>query len=156
MNYLKIYHSLIQKAKEKGRTKDSSALETHHIIPKSLGGSNEENNLVILTFREHYMAHLLLARITNTKQMFDALNIIGNTKKCKINSYLYETNRIKRINLMIGRKHSPETIIKMKIKANNRSDEYKLKQSIVHKGKIVSDKTKEKLSNINKNRTKDC
>jgi len=156
MNYLKIYYNLIQKAKEKSRTKDSSALEFHHIIPKSLGGSNEGDNLVALTFREHYMAHLLLARITNTKQMLDALNIIGNTKKCKINSYLYEVNRIKRINLMIGRKHSLETITKMKIKANNRSDEYKSKQSIAHKGKVTSDKTKQKLSDINKNRTKDC
>lgn len=34
--------------------------ETHHIIPKCLGGSNYSSNLVKLTAREHYICHLLL------------------------------------------------------------------------------------------------
>ena len=31
--------------------------ETHHILPKSLGGLNEDCNLIELTAREHFIAH---------------------------------------------------------------------------------------------------
>lgn len=37
--------------------------EVHHIKPKSLGGGNEEANLVRLTYREHFLAHWLLTKI---------------------------------------------------------------------------------------------
>ena len=39
--------------------------ETHHIIPKSLGGGNESSNLVSLTFREHFIAHKLLTKMVD-------------------------------------------------------------------------------------------
>lgn len=37
--------------------------ERHHIIPKSLGGSNKDKNLVNLTAKAHYICHLLLIRM---------------------------------------------------------------------------------------------
>lgn len=37
--------------------------ERHHIIPKSLGGSDSANNIVKLTPKEHYICHLLLIKI---------------------------------------------------------------------------------------------
>ena len=37
--------------------------EWHHIIPKCLGGSNCKDNLVLLTLREHFLAHWLLCKI---------------------------------------------------------------------------------------------
>ena len=36
--------------------------EKHHIIPKSMGGLDTKENLVVLTAREHYIAHLLLTK----------------------------------------------------------------------------------------------
>lgn len=60
MNYYRIYSSLMQKRKG---LKPSGYTEKHHIIPKSLGGSNEPSNLVILTAREHFIAHLLLSKM---------------------------------------------------------------------------------------------
>lgn len=39
--------------------------EKHHIVPKSLGGSDDTLNLVRLTPREHYICHLLLIRMTS-------------------------------------------------------------------------------------------
>jgi hypothetical protein len=36
--------------------------ERHHITPKCLGGSNEEENLVDLYAKEHFVAHKLLAK----------------------------------------------------------------------------------------------
>lgn len=35
--------------------------ERHHIVPKCLGGANDENNLIDLFAREHFEAHRLLA-----------------------------------------------------------------------------------------------
>lgn len=35
--------------------------ERHHILPKCMGGTNEENNLIDLYAREHFEAHHLLA-----------------------------------------------------------------------------------------------
>lgn len=39
---------------------DDLYYETHHIVPKSCGGSNDENNLIDLYPREHFIAHKLL------------------------------------------------------------------------------------------------
>ena len=38
----------------------------HHIIPKSLGGSNDKSNLVLLTPEEHF-AHYYLWKFTSDK-----------------------------------------------------------------------------------------
>lgn len=37
--------------------------ERHHILPRSLGGSDENDNIVNLTAKEHYIAHRLLVEI---------------------------------------------------------------------------------------------
>jgi hypothetical protein len=36
--------------------------ENHHILPKSLGGGDEPENMVRLTYREHFIAHWLLTK----------------------------------------------------------------------------------------------
>lgn len=61
MNYRKNYFQLIEKAKSR---KTELPTEIHHILPRSLGGTDEETNLVRLTFREHYLAHYLLWKFT--------------------------------------------------------------------------------------------
>lgn len=66
MNYQKIYNAIIEKAK--GRLDLEEYFEKHHIIPKSLGGTDEETNLVKLTFREHYLCHRLLTKIYPEEQ----------------------------------------------------------------------------------------
>ena len=38
--------------------------ERHHIIPKSLSGSDKSENLVYLTAHEHFICHLLLTKMT--------------------------------------------------------------------------------------------
>jgi 5-methylcytosine-specific restriction endonuclease McrA len=58
MDYQKIYKSFIESRKELKRNLEYS--ERHHIIPKSLGGKDIESNIVTLTPREHFFAHLLL------------------------------------------------------------------------------------------------
>jgi len=61
MNYKKIYDSIIEKRKLE--TPQDCYTEKHHIIPKSLGGDNNKDNLIILTSREHFICHYLLSKI---------------------------------------------------------------------------------------------
>jgi hypothetical protein len=37
--------------------------ERHHILPRALGGGDEPTNLVVLTYREHFLVHWLLTKI---------------------------------------------------------------------------------------------
>lgn len=60
MNYQKIYNNIINRAKM--RTLEGYR-ETHHIIPRCLGGNDSPSNLVDLTPEEHYICHLLLVKI---------------------------------------------------------------------------------------------
>lgn len=45
----------------RGQSVDGYA-EVHHIVPRSLGGSDDADNLIRLTARQHYIAHWMLAR----------------------------------------------------------------------------------------------
>lgn len=64
MNWTIIYKNLIDKAILEQRCKSTEIYyENHHIIPKHMGGDNSKDNLVLLTFREHILAHYILWRI---------------------------------------------------------------------------------------------
>lgn len=65
--YTKWYWNIIRSAQLLQRKKyNGEYFESHHIIPKSLGGSNAKINLVLLTAREHYVCHLLLPKMCNS------------------------------------------------------------------------------------------
>lgn len=60
MNYFNIYEKLINRAKDR---KILDYTEKHHIIPRCMNGTDDKENLVDLTAREHFIAHLLLIKI---------------------------------------------------------------------------------------------
>ncbi len=62
MNYEKIYNRLIQSAFGRLR-EDYEYLERHHITPLCIGGVDDDSNIVLLTAREHFVAHQLLTKI---------------------------------------------------------------------------------------------
>lgn len=67
MNYEKVYYQIINKAifeeNKAIRYKGNGVYyEIHHIIPKSLNGTDNKNNLVLLTAREHFICHWLLVK----------------------------------------------------------------------------------------------
>jgi len=43
--------------------------EKHHIIPTCCDGSNDKNNIAILTAREHFLCHWLLYKIHKTQKL---------------------------------------------------------------------------------------
>ena len=62
MNHAKVYSMLIENALNRSIT-EGVYYESHHIVPKCLGGSDDKGNKVKLTYREHFVAHRLLHRI---------------------------------------------------------------------------------------------
>jgi hypothetical protein len=60
IKYRRWYCNLITKA----RVRDPNEIdgEWHHIKPRALNGSNRKFNIVKLTYREHFLAHWLLAK----------------------------------------------------------------------------------------------
>jgi hypothetical protein len=60
MNYKNIYNKIIEFRID---NVPAGYVERHHIIPRSLGGSDKECNIVALTAREHFICHLLLTKI---------------------------------------------------------------------------------------------
>jgi hypothetical protein len=55
------YKILIETARSEKRRWEPFKYEEHHILPRCLGGTDEKTNLVLLTVREHFRAHILLA-----------------------------------------------------------------------------------------------
>ena len=94
MNYSKIYSNLIQNAQNRILV---GYKETHHIIPRSVGGTDNPTNLVDLTAREHYVAHILLAKIYGGT-LWHAVNLMGRQKK--YTNRLYEKARIEHSRLL--------------------------------------------------------
>jgi hypothetical protein len=136
------YNTIITNAKS--RTVPPGYMEKHHIIPRSLGGNNTENNLVLLTPKEHFICHLLLTKMTTGNDYYKmcyALNMLTNAKNIGSGRYtptskLYDYakrlhkkaitdswtpdkrkrhgDKIRKV--VTGRKHKPESIEKMQNK----------------------------------------
>ena len=117
--------------------------EYHHYIPKSI---IKNNNLVFLSYKEHYIAHLLLTKAVldeYSDKMLYAITAmkIKTIKKCSFNSKLFEQLKNKanlsRSNKMKGHIVTEETREKLRQYNNGRvaSDETKLKMSVSHKGR---------------------
>lgn len=64
MNYHKVYNDLIVSRLDLNRSKSDQYYESHHITPLCLGGCKRcKDNLILLTPREHFLAHWLLTRM---------------------------------------------------------------------------------------------
>lgn len=174
--YIKTYYGLISKAKLRGLNKKSINYytERHHITPKCIGGTDDVDNLVLLTYKEHIVAHRLLSRIYDTNiKLKHVVYLMINSPK---NKYIHihslsqlEEIRVASIEYLrainTGKTCSPETRRKIsESKSNKKLSEYakssmaagrvgmvfteerKRKISEAMKGKIVSEETRKKQS----------
>lgn len=87
MNYLGLYEKIITRANNR---KIDGYTETHHIIPRCLGGTDEKDNLAELLAREHFIAHLLLMKIHP--------NHIGLTQAVMMMTCFSSDHQMQRIN----------------------------------------------------------
>lgn len=168
--FIKTYDSLIEKSKKRGLNKKKliGYYEKHHIIPKCKGGTNKKDNLVLLTYREHIIAHRLLIRIyPKSKELIYALYKMINPKSENLRDATglkmfslkeLEVLRIKSSEFLrkknLGRKLSEET--KNKIR-NSRlgkklSEITKLKLSLSRKRRKISSETRKRISISNTNK----
>lgn len=143
--YSNWYFSIIQNALKSNRTKKTDYFESHHIFPKSLGGTNDKSNLVLLTAREHFLCHLLLPKMmispVNSGKMAYAFFRMKNKH---LNSRLFDRFRkaygkltTGHNNRFYGKKHSPETLRKISRIGKTHSEESKKKMSASKKGKMT-------------------
>lgn len=90
MNYKSLYERLVSHAKTRQCTEEY--YEVHHIIPRCMGGDNSKDNLVALTAREHFIAHLLLHKIypKNKKIALAVGGMTGNKQRRNLNNREYE------------------------------------------------------------------
>lgn len=173
MNYSKIYQDLIKRGQ--GRIL-SAFTEKHHIIPRCLGGLDNVENLVNLTPEEHYLAHLLLVKIYNTRELIFAANMMCRGHKGRNNNKRYgwlkrklsestsgagntqfgkklsderkrKCSHPREANPFFNKKHSDETKAKISAKLKGKQGLRGLNNGMF--GKHHSDETKQKISNNN-------
>lgn len=158
------------KCKLLSRTKNNGVYyEAHHIIPVCFGGLGDGRNLkhpniVLLTPKEHYIAHLLLVAIyPDSACMLKALwnmSSVGSDLRYKPSARTFHRIReeyAKNIRgekaSFYGKKHSKESLLKISIASKGRkpnlgkklSDETKKKISKSHMGKTITDESKKKI-----------
>ncbi len=188
MDYKRIYDNLMEsrlllKEDRIKLKKQGEYFEAHHIIPKSMGGEGNNGvhrhpNIVILTAREHYIAHALLWLIHRNREMATAFSFMCNAKKNKkinikssrmyeeVRCYLSSVGRSPETRQKIskghlGKKKSPEHVEKIrKIHSGKKlSPESIAKREETKKNKrllgwIVSDETRQKISKLHSGRKK--
>lgn len=141
--YTRWYFNIVNKAISEQRSKSNSYYESHHIVPKSFGGSNKKSNLVLLTPREHFVCHMLLP-----KMMLDPIKAgkmvyaFFRMKHKHKNSKLFDRFRTAygilttgENNPFYGRTHTAETKQKISRAGKYHSPESRKKMSESKKGK---------------------
>jgi DNA-binding CsgD family transcriptional regulator len=132
--YHRWYYNIIQ---NRLSTPVTGYTERHHIIPKSLGGSNSQSNLVALTAREHYLCHLLLVKMTEGSirtamlRAFNAFKMSSIKNSRHLTARQYQTLRTLTEGLPAwnnGKQHSPETRAKISAARKGQQSPMKGKQ----------------------------
>lgn len=98
MNYKLIYDKIIERAKT--RLLLNEYVESHHIIPKCIGGNDNPENLVDLKPEEHYLCHQLLVKLhPENRALLYAATMMCVSKDIKVrNNKLYGWLRRKMYN----------------------------------------------------------
>lgn len=157
MDYQKIYNNLVTR-----NIVREGYVETHHILPRCLGGNNSANNLVDLYPEEHYLAHLLLCKIHpgNQKLLYSAINMSTGSmsNNSKRTNKAYGWLRRQYAHSMSGdnnpSRKNPNLQKQAALKriGQKRTEETKEKMSLAQKGRIFTEETKRKMAEAAKNR----
>lgn len=155
--YSRIYYSIIERAKSRPKI---GYTESHHILPKSLGGTNDQTNLVDLTAREHYICHLLLTKFTEGiayQKMSYALHRITNRKENYIkSSRVYEMIRTAHSKMLSETTKGISMLERCGIPYAHEISEYqkeRIRES--NKGRVWTDEMRQKVSKSQKRRFKE-
>ena len=92
--YNQWYSNITERAKNRNL---GGYTESHHIHPRSLGGSDEPTNLVKLTAREHFICHWLLVKMTTGQDHHKMLNALRMMRAEKQGQQRYNTKITARV-----------------------------------------------------------
>lgn len=144
------YTSFIQ-SRQNRTISEGTYTEKHHILPRSLGGSDEPENIIELTAREHFVAHLILWKVYGGP-MATAFWMMHHTRfGFACNGRIYENLRIEIQNSRLGVSRTEETRKKItnaligSHRTHQQTEQWKMYMSKVHLGKNISEDTREKL-----------
>jgi len=138
MNYKRIYDNIVANRKN---NRYNGYTERHHIIPKSLGGSDALENLVNLSAKEHFICHLLLTKIYEKnsneyhKMIFAFLMMLtkSNNQNRYITSKKYETLKVVRadyLKTLVGEKTSQHNTMWICNRLENTNKKIKITDAI--------------------------
>ena len=81
--------------------------ERHHIVPKCMGGTNEEENLIDLFAREHFEAHRMLAlENPENEKLVYAWFMMSTTHDSKKRDYMVTSEEYQKSKKMFSKFHS--------------------------------------------------
>ena len=157
MKYDILYEKLINRAKNRDTL--IGYTEKHHIIPKCLGGSDDSDNIVILTAEEHFLAHQLLVKIypNSNALIYAAYGMTAGANGNRIGNKKYGWLRRKFAKANLGNnwgrlnkgkpksKQHRENLRKAKL-GSTMSEEARNKISKAHKGKKRSEEARRNMS----------
>lgn len=102
--YTKVYYRIITRSYERSHVKErNDGYQTHHIIPRCFGGTDDLSNLAVLTYKEHRVCHRLLIGMTTSASKYKMM-------------YAYKLFNAKYDNLHLSSPQiycTPESYIKM-------------------------------------------
>jgi len=179
--YERWYQELIETRKGRHIPEDVYS-ESHHIVPRCLGGSDDSINRIDLFPKEHFIAHLLLARIHSGRagmQMAHALRRMltgGRGQRYIPNSRTYQLVRTLAMEKCSGKNnpmwertgelhpsfgkydqiYTPEHRARVSAKSKGRvwSEEHRVKAKAAHIARWAEPGFKERMSKIHKGRPK--
>jgi len=175
--YTQWYNAIIESAKIRNI---HGYVEKHHIVPKSMAGSNSKDNIVALTAREHFLCHWLLTKMVDSPDHVQKMNLAlgrfvqnGQGQDRILSARHHEVARLAISKARTGSKHTDAAKNKMSESRKNKtpwnkgltgfkhSAESNLKRSQTMKGKSFEERVgdakaqemKKKISEAKKGHT---
>lgn len=153
MDYGRIYREFI--ADRRAKPVPQGYTEKHHIVPRSLGGGDDAENIITLTAEDHIFAHLLLAKAYGGKLWFPLTIMLKPARQLKI---LSRGKRARRIAALAKKKQSERQLgqkrpdVSLALRGKPKSDTARAAMSAAAKGKVITAETRAKMSKANKGR----
>jgi hypothetical protein len=128
--YTRWYNIIIEQARD--RITDGYT-ESHHVQPRSLGGTDNKDNLVNLTAREHFVCHWLLSKMHTGEAKAKMIYALNGMKRGNEFTQRYETKITARVYENLKKEFSRVHSATMK------------GTTPVNKGRVMSEEQKTKI-----------
>jgi hypothetical protein len=158
--YMNKYKNWYDTITSRGKKHREPGLERHHIIPRSLGGTDDAENITFITTREHFVCHWLLIKIYSIgEEHWKMLNALRMMRAENSNQKRYSTKITSRVYAKLKQEYA--LLQGERVKGENNpnygkywTEEQKQKHSQKIKGRVQppEEKDRQKSAMIGKRR----